>query len=650
MVLFLKYWYIPNMKTKPLLIGISIVIVLVSTFFIVKNQFKVGPEKNGVRQFLVAFNKQLGAGNTDSVKSYFELNQKAAVLNRLISVLTNKTGLKGDELPLFKLTLSIDSVSIKILTKEIAEADIPVKFANDTLGSKATFLKLRVRKVSGKGYRIVQVDASKLMSDYLAFTNFIKSKTLTDKDIYSELTLKAFETAKHLKGKYDTVIWFSHLGDSTYYYVVNGNWDQDLVVYRRNDTVVGPYQMGLVGPNLKVVIPPQFDMVHTINATFPSLIEVEKGNKKGFYDLNGKNVVPVNFEQIFPINDDNNIAVLRNGDDFFYLKKDLTITAKVDLKFGDFLLKIRDLGNQVNLYSKALNVVTEYNSRRNDGAVYIAPSYLVDLNMISIAENFKNPLRKVAYDNVNANYNIGFLTQVKDESNWITASFYSVRDYFLGGRSEFYDKRNLVIVDKKKNKVYSSDIGINYVREEDDGASLDGVCDIKSIKVLNDSLYEVKSGAVLWANLYDSTKTLTGGPYYHYMAVKNNKLVELPNQRYFGFTKYIKMDDTYLNNCYRLMVGKTYHVGQEQTIDHITPEILRYMKNEIYADYGYKFKDSRWQRVFEDMPAYGYDPNSQKPKESNVSVDDSLTETDKYNINWINQKLKGTKNNTIASK
>jgi hypothetical protein len=80
--------------------------------------------------------------------------------------------------------------------------------------------------------------------------------------------------------------------------------------------------------------------------------------------------------------------------------------------------------------------------------------------------------------------------------------------------------------------------------------------------------------------------------------------------------------------------------------------MLRYMKNEIFADYAYQFKDKRWISIFEngDNPAYNEHVNNNKPY--NVSVDDSLTVIDKYNINWINQKLKGTKTpqNTIAAK
>ena len=89
---------------------------------------------------------------------------------------------------------------------------------------------------------------------------------------------------------------------------------------------------------------------------------------------------------------------------------------------------------------------------------------------------------------------------------------------------------------------------------------------------------------------------------------------------------------------------------QEKTIDQITPEMLRYIKNEIYADYRYQFKDKRWMEVFADMQSYNNYSGTDRP--NNVNVDDSLTVIDKYNLNWIAQKLKGakTKPNTLAAR
>jgi len=223
----------------------------------------------------------------------------------------------------------------------------------------------------------------------------------------------------------------------------------------------------------------------------------------------------------------------------------------------------------------------------------------------------------------------------------------------LGGRSEFYDRKNLIIVDKRNDRVLTTDIGVDY--EPDGSVALGGACDVNSIRQINDTLFEVKSGAKLYVPLYDSTKILTGGPYYHYLALQGNKLVELKNNRTFGFTRYVKMDDSYLEGCYTMSEGVSGDSrGEEKAIDHITPEILQLMKNEIFADYRYKFKDEKWQATFDMMDSYNVYTKGSTPDRlpPNQNVDDSLTVIDKYNINWITQKLKGTKQkaNSLASR
>jgi hypothetical protein len=545
------------MKAKSVWIIFSILVVATVAFLFVRSRALRKPQKDEVYQFLVLFNVKVQAGNTDSLLNCFEVSQKSAVLNRLITVLSNKTGFKGNGSPLFKLALDIDHAEIKILNGELAQASVPVKFTSDSLGAKMSVLKLKVYKISAQTYKIVQIDAKKMMADYIAYDNAIKSKTLTDKDIYSPLTLRAFETANQLKAKYDSVIWFAHDGNNTYYYVVKGKWDDDLDSYRRKgDTAVSSWKMGLVGPDLKEILPVEFDLIHNISGIFPGLIEVEKDGKKGLFDLQGKIALPVIYDQVFPINDDANLAVLRKGDDYFYLKKDMTVSGKSDLKVADFFQRIRLINGPVNLAEVVTPIITEYNSRERQGTVYITPSYLVDLNMAGKIETFKNPLRKLDFEEVHTNYDIGSPDEVKDSHNWFTASVYSIRDYFVGGRYEFYDSKNIVIIDQKKNRIFSQPIADDYTREEDGGGSLEGQCNVNAIRAINDSLYEVKAGAILNFDLYDSTKSVTGGPYYHYLVIRNNTLTEQPDDRYFGFTKYVKMDDSYLNACYNLVDGQ----------------------------------------------------------------------------------------------
>lgn len=635
------------MKTKPTLIAITGVFLLTGIFLFTRCSKSVRAEKTDITQFLNGFNNRIKEGNTDSLLTYFDTNKQLPVVKRLVNLLAGK-GFNGKAKPFFTLSFDVDGSDIKIIDAEIIEANLPAIFSHDSLGHRQSVLTLKIRKAGPHQFKIIQTDARQFLTDYMAFENFVKSKTISEKDMFSAITLAAFKKAGDLRARYDSVIWFAHLNNKTFFYVVKGKWEIEKDINRFKDSVIEPYKMGLVNPEMKEIIPPDFDLIHNISGTFPGLVEVEKNNKKGFYDLNGKVIVPVDYDQIFPITDEVNLAVLRSGKDYYYLKKDMSISEKTDLKITDFIAKVKNLTNPVDLYKNALAVITEYNSKTENGAIYISPSYLVDLNMISKWKDFENPLRKRgdnSDDEVHKNYKVAFSGKSQDADNWLEVSFYSIRDYFLGGRSEFYDKKNLVIIDKKNDRLFTQNIETDY-SEEEGASTLQSPCDVNSVKIINDSLFEVKSGAGLSIYLYDSTKSVTGGPYYHYLAIKNNKLVELPDNRNFGFTKYVKMDDSYLVACYNMIVGRGRSVeGQEKTIDHVTEDMLRYMKNEIYADYRYQFKDKRWEEVFMYSRLSNY-----SDKAKNASVDDSLTVVDKYNINFLNQKLRASKTNTLAAK
>ena len=173
---------------------------------------------------------------------------------------------------------------------------------------------------------------------------------------------------------------------------------------------------------------------------------------------------------------------------------------------------------------------------------------------------------------------------------------------------------------------FYSDFGMN-----EGGTALSGKCNDMHFKSLNDTLFELKAMAAVEVALYDNS-FITEVPMYHYMYLENNKLQEKATGRLFAFTKYVKMDDSYVNGCY---------MYNDKRISQLTPAMLKYMKNEIYADYHYQFKDTTWTKVFEER-FYS--------EKKNASVDDSLTAIDKYNINWINQKLKMQSASKIAAR
>ena len=70
---------------------------------------------------------------------------------------------------------------------------------------------------------------------------------------------------------------------------------------------------------------------------------------------------------------------------------------------------------------------------------------------------------------------------------------------------------------------------------------------------------------------------------------------------------------------------------------------ITFIKNEIYASYHYKFKDDRWNNVF----AGSFDRSDDNLK---ASVDDSLSDIEKYNIKWLDSKLRVAKSSALASR
>jgi hypothetical protein len=209
------------MKTKPVIITLSVVIMAIAVFFVVRGRHVPEPGKEGVMKFLEAFDRHVEAGNTDSIAGFFEVKQKAAVLQHLINVLANKSGVKEGQSPLFNLALDMEKSQVRVVNEQLTRATIPVRFVNDSIPTMHTVIKFGVHRTKENTYKIVQVDANKMMADYLTYNTKVKGKTLTDSDIYSAITLKAFDTAKQLKAKYDTVVWFAHDGEKNYYYVVN---------------------------------------------------------------------------------------------------------------------------------------------------------------------------------------------------------------------------------------------------------------------------------------------------------------------------------------------------------------------------------------------------------------------------------------------
>lgn len=615
------------MKSKPLIVTIASIAVLAGILLFIRAKYLVKPEKKEITQFLVDFKNQLKYKNVDSLVSYFEVDQKPQTLVRLVNILSGNTGFNGKSKPVFDIDVNVDESDITVTNPDLIRVIIPVNFKQQNLPPMTTTIEFKVHRIAAHQFKIMQVDARSFLTDYLSYENRVKAKTIKPQDIFSEVTLQAFADAEKLKSRYDSVVWFAHKNEKTYFYVVKGKWIEPSYRKPADDVC----KMGLVGPDLKEVIPAEFDLIHTIGGTFDDLVEVEKNHKRGFYDLTGQVIVPVEYDEIYPVKGDEHLAALRKGDDFYWLQNDYSVSEKADITIADVLANLKQY-KSFTFAETYPGFITELNSHEQHNAVYIPPSYLVDLQLIEQIKDYRNPLRRnVDYEDISKAYEVNYVTTATDQNNnWIEATFRNIRDYFVGGRSEFYDRKNMVIADKKHNRVYGFNFSTNYI-DEDNGGDLSGNCNENTVRALNDSLLEVVSTAGVYLEL-DSPKVLTEIPYYHYLQIKDGKLIELKTERKFAFTKFVRMDNTYLSGC---------TVYNDKTGEHLPYKALEYMKWEIYAEYKYDFPKGKWREMFiHDYP----DDNTHY----NKSVDDSLTEIDKYNIHWIDQKLKENKDNRLA--
>ncbi|WP_259068900.1 YARHG domain-containing protein [Mucilaginibacter sp. X4EP1] len=631
------------MKTKPILIIAAIVIVAVSAFFLFHKK-KTVANSDEITEFLFKFDNGVIAGNADSLMTFFQFDKKSKGLKNLANILAG--GKKGDgSKPLTIIKLDIGKAIISIDKNGLVTAKIPITFSYTNLNDKQSVLILKIHKVAANNLKIVQADARQFLTDYTDYETYARNSMHIDNTTYSAITLASFKTADQLKTRYDSVLWFEHIDGKTFYYVIKGKLNKRFYWnLEQKEKETPTYKMGLVNPDLKEIIPTEYDLIHNVGGTIDGLVEVEMNEKKGLYNLNGKNVVVVIYDQIIPLNDDSNLALLRKDDNYFYLKKDTTVTDKIDgFKIADALPKFKNYDNSYSMSGASSKNIMEYNERGNITSLITPPSYLVDLQILNQFINLNNPLRKGGIDGEEVdpgskNVAIKYNGTESDDKNWFTSVFYSIVDDFWDGRGGLYQKsetKKVLFVDKKQNKIlgFEADGFMEDDGEEGEGSfPISTKCSENHIRAIDDTLFEYKTSSA-FSDPLSEKDTINEGTYYSYLHIKNGKLETLPNTRIFGCTKYVKMDDSYLDGCF-IITNKRQ--------DHVNAELLEYMKNEIYASYGYKFKTDKWTNAFR----YRFD---RYDGAKNVTVNDSLTDIEKYNINWINSKLSSLKQTTLAA-
>ncbi|MCE7990881.1 MAG: YARHG domain-containing protein [Roseivirga sp.] len=246
--------------------------------------------------------------------------------------------------------------------------------------------------------------------------------------------------------------------------------------------------------------------------------------------------------------------------------------------------------------------------------VLVLPSYLEQLNLLD----------KTFYDDIilprqvgsNAGTKTVELKNTKDISitDKIKSFFISVYEEGIDARGYHSESEELVVYNSQNNQLNSYQL---YSLDDSDQ-----LCRDSGYRVLFDSLIEVKKTGSHHGGLgYDF------GPIYQYHTVSSEgDLIPLKSDRYFDFTKFAKVEKRHFEGCYAKEIGMMIDQHNYVQSDHLTIEELDLMRNEIFADYGYKFKTEKWQKYFATKAWY-------KPLHDDVN--DLLTDIDKANVKTI---------------
>ena len=418
-----------------------------------------------------------------------------------------------------------------------------------------------------------------------------------------------------LKNYYTEVAAFSRYKSNIYYYVIKGEYQ--LPEYATEFPFDGDdFSIGLVSGIGENLLPPKYDLIGSIGAIAPNTVELHLDGKIGLYNISSGSYVHPKYDYILPSKDQSIVAYGKFGDQLeaIYEEKGVKIIEKEIAEELEAYITLGWRISTTNLPGRImLSPYVEYHE--NDGNMcpyfYILPKY------------WQNNLARLAFNNLciddNKFYAFGteeVETSIKEQfSIWDNIKVNLVRLYEIIGDGRGYTNDQLYLVSQDKTDS-SSTIAFQTPNGED---YMECACDlVDSYKIVQDSLFEYKA---INSNYEYGLHCNTA---YTYANIKaSGEIEELATNRYYSFTKWVKIDPSYFKGCYFKGWNED---NKEIVVKELNTHDLDVMRNEIFADYGYKFKSEQWHEFFSKFKWY-------QPKHENV--DSLLTDIDRYNIEVI---------------
>ncbi|NOS91325.1 MAG: WG repeat-containing protein [Cyclobacteriaceae bacterium] len=562
-------------------------------------------------QFLADFKNVLTKSDAEILAMFFSGQTEEEILSG-ITVLQNKDTTVSTSIRYAEATAKWEDGYLLI--------DVPVQI--DAKGEEMVVKHLTLKLIQKKArkFYINRFGGEEVYTAYQSLKYQVENRDLLAKRLQA---LKVFyDRAMELQKNFDSVVWYTQFKDTTYYFAVNGTFVLDSLNGKSPTT----FKMGLVHENGKIVVPVEYDLIGNPSINIPDAVEVKRDGKVGYFDLTGKMLVPAEYTWVVPYEDGESKALVKKDTVFGWLDasyqfhenfpsekaekyiREFTYLTEKKFVFGG--------DHQQLIVNLAQNERYNYESR----GIIVAPGFLVNNNIFDWVQTDFITLKP------NEDKIFSFGNAYKENSNQfsfnLSESFdlllNSIETRYIGGRGEFYTTSKINVVDKNQRFISSVDVWGN-----------EGF----TFKRVNENLYQASYLAYYEEGPSPTFKEINL-PAYSFFKFENSKLERVASSRLFGFTKYVKMDSSYITGNFKTYDYSLPENQREGTSTMLSRETLEYMRIEILASYGYLITNEVYLENFQ--MAGNLDDQKYYPKTLDYQTHYTrASEIDKYNLDFL---------------
>lgn len=441
----------------------------------------------------------------------------------------------------------------------------------------------------------------------------------------------AFELAKR-NGKH--VTYFTNTYSGSFFLLQNRK-----EMYIKEGKVHPSLRFGLIDGKGKLLLPATYERIGNPGMIADDFMEIRANGKYGLYNYAENKIIQPEYDALYPSSIMEYVAIGQKGNAFFKVYANGSNKAFAEGKGApDYVRLLKTYrynteSEQFGLWTEtyAIEVFQNEEEYMYGGNMIIPPSYLLRLGIFPDFETNITPRwSDMGMDSIDVS-----LIDNKKTGNGITASLLSAYAYVSDARG-YESQQRYVITTDRNNSVKAKKKLLEF-----DNYTMMNTCEYPAVHpivhFINDSLVEVRS---YMENTSEALPYRSFSRYTYYQISSDGSINELKANGLFPMTAAIELKRAYFKGCFirlleeeEAMNADVYDEDYAESgmsmlafTDHLSADDLEYMRNEIYARHGMKFKDPEWDALFRTFKWY-------KPKFN--SVDSKLTPVEKKNLELI---------------